>query len=56
MLIDMKTTERNLLDILLIILLFVAIGVCVHSCIKCKESLDRLQEIKENEIPTIKIY
>nr|DAE47101.1 MAG TPA: Eclosion hormone [Caudoviricetes sp.] len=51
----MKTTERNLFDLLLAILLFIAIGVCVHSCIKCKESIDRLQEIRENEIPIIKI-
>lgn len=52
----MKITERNLLDILLTILLFIAIGVCVKSCITYKKELSKhltiddlylLQEMKD---------
>lgn len=46
----MKTTERNLADILLSILLLITIGFCVRSCSKCNESLERLEKLRQHEV------
>jgi len=49
----MKTTERNMLNILLAILLIISVGICVHSCIKSQKDLENLEQIRDNEIQII---
>lgn len=39
--------ERNLFDILLAVILFVAIGLCVHSCNGCRQAVQELEQTKE---------
>ena len=52
----MKTTEKQLSEIGVAILLFLAVGVCAKSCISCKNELSKrpttqelhqLQEMKD---------
>lgn len=50
-----KRFDYNLFDIALAILLFIAIGICVHSCKKCNDALSDLQEQRENQIPNYQI-
>lgn len=49
-----KRIEYDLLDIALAILLFCAIGLCMHSMYKCDEAQDRARDIRENQVVTIK--
>ncbi|MDR1884263.1 MAG: hypothetical protein LBR26_16005 [Prevotella sp.] len=51
----MKTIKYYLLDMTLTIVLFVTIGICVHSCKKCNDRMAELQEQKEHQIPNIQI-
>lgn len=49
-----KTIEDNLWDILLTALLFISIGLAVHSCVQCNSRLKELQEKREYDIPNIR--
>jgi len=52
----MKTTEKNLLEILLGVLLFIAIGMCVHSCVECEKKIDGFFKQTQNEPTIIREY
>lgn len=45
-----QTTEKALVEIIAITLLFITIGYCVYCGVECKKSIGHLKEIKENEV------
>lgn len=45
----MKTTEENIIEVILIILLFIAIAVFTHGCVECSKRPITSEDIRQLE-------